>query len=382
MYGLCDDMSRGVHTAFSQAEKHSQKEKSKKKIKNHQAIFKENSAYILAEELQAMLSQLRIQVKTLTGQQKDILKDTISHSFKTAMRTSGGLLQDIKSALLLDESQNPIEERVNDLERELLVEYANNVITPKQRENYILAQILSRLPVDNVEKHDYFFRNYFSNFVPKNKQQALRKLSKQSLVSIELSGIKDINDTYGHTQCDKMVYTTISQVVELAKKQNLEKYFPMFAYGISSYAMITPSSEDEHIDELCTDIPSINSDFKLSASYTRLGDDVNDVILDEIMNNKDKTSMDLLKYLLDCANSANNEENRKIISASKIRDKSPVIRYISRNLKRITKSLGQELDEETINDALNYVLEIEAPADDEIQADYDKPHEMNEDRMP
>ena len=324
-----------------------------------------------------MLAQLRIKVQNLSQEQKFLLKENISSSFTTLLRTPKGLLQDIRSHILSDEQQDFIQQRMDNLGKALLEDFSCD-ITPEERSNYILSHILTKTPVDNVDKLDYYFKNFVRDFVPEDKQQALKKLSKQTLVNIELSGIKDINDTFGHAECDKMVYGTISEILELAKKHGLEKYFPMFAYGISLYGMIIPIREHEQISKLCAGISDINSNLKLSASYTRLGDNVNSVVLDRIMNDENKSSTDLLKYLLDCSISVNNAENRQTILSEKVVDKSSIIRYVSRNLKRITGSLGQSLDEETINSVLNYVLEINQPAEVTTQPDYSKGLEIEE----
>jgi len=356
--GYTDDLSNGVCEALRIAEENSQKQKSKKKIRNHQKAFQKNSPEILAEELRAMLAQLRIRVQTLSKGQKTKLKRNISDAFDFSLRTKQGLEEDVKDIIFSSKEKDFLRQRVEDLEEKAKEVYSFGM-TEEQRKNYILSQILTKTPVDSIEKLDYFLDKYSKEFEQKDKRTVLRKLGKQALVNIEFSGIKDINDTYGHTQCDKMVYQDISEIQRMVDEIGFRRKTPIFAYNISSYGFFIPVGDQKYMEELAQRILDFDSEFKIAATSVGLGKNIEDYTIQSLLEDEDFSSRDLIKFLLDYASSINVEVNRNILSTKKINDQKSIIRYISRNLKRITKSLGKELDEETINLALNQVLEIQ-----------------------
>lgn len=357
--GYTDDLSKGVCEALRIAEENSQKQKSKKKIRNHKKAFQENSTEILAEELRAMLAQLRIRVQSLSKEQKSTLKRNIASAFETSIRTKEGIGEDVKELIFSVEEKDFLRQRVEDLEERVKTVYSSEM-TAKQRENYILSQILTKTPVDSIEKLDYFLDRHSREYEQMDKKTAFRKLSKQALVNIEFSGIKDVNDTYGHTECDKRVYQDISAIQRMVDEIGFRRKTPIFAYNISSYGFFIPEGDQKYMEQLAQQILVFDSEFKIAATSIGLGENLEEYTIQALMEDEEFSSGDFVKFLLDHASSINVEVNRNILSTKKINDKMSIIRYISRNLKRITKSLGRELDEETIDLALNQVLEMES----------------------
>lgn len=360
--GYCDDMTNGVEDAFNKAEEQAQEIKLKKKQKNRESIFKENNEEILQEELKAMLSQLRIQVDSLTQTQKNLLKNNISMSFEDSLRTPEGIFNDAKALLSSSPSVDfSISKRISTLDSDLENSYSCP-ISPEQRKNFILSNILTRNPVKSIEKLGYFIQKGANNLISSSKEKTSKNLQNNNLVTIELSGIKDINDTFGHSKCDEMIFETLTTINSLINESGIKLNSPIFSHNISCYGFLISDKNSAKLDELLSKVSSIDSEFKLAASYGKLGQNIDESSLDSILKDPTKSSNDVLDFLITNTYNANREKNNDIISEKKINDKASISRYISRNLKQITKSLGKNLDSESLHNALNYVLDINTPA--------------------
>ena len=356
--GYCDDMANGIENAFNKAEEQASKVKLEKKERNRKSIFKENNKEIFLKELKNMLSQLRIQVDTLTTEQKGVLKNNIRESFETSLRTPEGIFNDIKNILLSPSVDFSISDRINALDKDLENNYSCS-ISSEQRSNFILSSILTHTPVKNIQKLDYFIQKGADNLLSSSKEKTYKNLQKNNLVSIEISGIKNMNDIFGHSKCDEMIYETLNTISSVINDSNIKLNSPIFSHNISTYGFLVPENNSNTIDELIEKISSINSDFKLAVSYNRLGSNINKESSEFILNDSTKDSTDILELLLNSAYTTNKQANSRITSEKKINDKLSISRYISRNLKQITNSLGKNLDLELFDSSLNYILGID-----------------------
>lgn len=359
MCGYCDDMSQGVEEAFNKAEAAAQKVKLSKKRNCNELVFNKEVQDILNEELNTMLTQLRIHVETLSNEQKELLKNNISTSLVDFLRTPQGIANDVKDILLNNPVENSIEQRINFLDAQLLQRYSSPIV-PEKRTNYILSHILSQTPVEGVQKQDYLLDVASIPLISSNKKRTYHNLQKEILVSIEFSGIKDINDTYGHTECDKMVFNTVKQINDLIIKSGIKTDSPLFANNISCYNILIPEKHLNDISKIYEGIAAIDSEFKIAASSTNLTGNMEQAKINSLIHDKSTTSIDIFKTLLDSACSIAREENAKKLSAQKITDTKSIARYISRNLQKIHNSFGQELSLEIIEASLNTVLRLDS----------------------
>lgn len=356
--GYCDDMTNGIENAFNKAEEQANQIKLEKKQKNRENIFKENNREILLKELKSMLAQLRIQVNTLTNEQKNTLKNNITVSFEESLRTPEGIFNDVKSMLSLPTIDFSISKRISTLDSDLENSYSCSIL-PEQRTNFILNQILTCTPVKNIQKLDYFIKKGATSLISSSKEKTYKNLQHNNLVSLEISGIKDINDTFGHAKCDEMIFETLNTINSIINESGIKLNSPIFSHNISCYGFLISDKDSARLDDLITKISSIDSEFKLAVSYSKLGENINKESSNLLLNDSTKKSTDVLEYLVNDAYSINKQKNRIITSQKKINDKSSICRYISRNLKQISKSLGKNLDLELLDSSLNYILDID-----------------------
>lgn len=354
--GYCNDMSQGIESAFIKAEESAKEVKFKKKNSMRKTIFKDDADKVLSEELKGLLSQLRIKVENLNQQQKQSLKSNISSSFKESLKTTDTILSDVKSSLLESPEENSIAKTIANLDNKFS---ATCTIYPEQRMHLIIAQVLSQTPVEGIPKLEYLLHQQLAHTLPRDKRATLNKYRNVRLATIEFSGIKDINDTYGYTECDQRVYENLSKIKELISTNKIKTLTPIFSRHISSHGFLTSEDQLSKIEQLSSDIDSIPSDFKISIASSNLFECLNSNTMTSILNNNSKTSIDVFEYLLNSAESVNKQKNAQIIFEKKINDIVPILRYISSHLKSISETVGVPLTPQLIDSALNQLLSID-----------------------
>jgi len=356
--GYCNDMSNGIEQAFSIAEKAANTVKVIKKKKTAEHAFGHNAISVINEELQKMLNQLRINVDSLTNDEKQILSNNISSSFQKSLRSFEGLANDVKNLLTNIEEEDSIKQRIKKLDELLGKKHYKNV-NKLQRNNYILAHILSYTPVDGIPKYEYFFHKYVPIFIPKNKTKAFNELSNNTLITFELSGIKDINDTFGHTKCDKLVYETVKNIKDLLSSLDVKTKTPIFSHNISTYSFIVSNEALENFSQIEQAISNIPSDFKIAISQTQMGIDIPESILKSYFEDNGKTSLDIFTLLFNFSFDINKKMNFQKNSLKKINDETAIARYIAKNINSILQIVSKTLTPEIIDGAISEVLKID-----------------------
>lgn len=354
--GYCNDMSQGVESAFVKAEKASKEVKLKKKNTNRKTIFKDDADKVLSEELKGLLSQLRINVENLNQQQKQSLKTNISSSFKESLKTTDSIISDVKSSLLESPEENSIAQTIAKLDNKFSTTCS---IYPEQRMHLIIAQVLSQTPVEGIPKLEYFLHQQLAHSLPHSKKATLNRYSDARLATIEFSGIKDINDTYGYTECDQRVYQNLTKIQELISTSGIKTLTPIFSRHISSHGFLISEDQLSKFEQLSNDIDLMPSDFKISITSTGLVENLNPNAMTSILNNEKKSSMDVFRYLLDSAECVNRQKNAQVISEKKVNDKVPILRYISTHLRSISETVGVPLTPQLIDSALNQLLSLD-----------------------
>lgn len=204
--------------------------------------------------------------------------------------------------------------------------YKYNNLTKEEEEKYVLASILSKSNLEGCISHEYF------ECMEKSK---LKNKKDFELLSLDISGLKFVNDEYGHDEGDKEIENVLSNLNNLLKQENINTYSDIVTKGAGNAFVIVPKLNENKKSELLN---------KMSNCQTKLG------ILCEISGKKDlpkeKQSLKGLDLFQELRN-----YNEKVLdvksSNTKITDEKNVKRLIQNIYSSIFKDelLQMSMDE-------------------------------------
>jgi GGDEF domain-containing protein len=127
------------------------------------------------------------------------------------------------------------------------------------KNKYVLAQFLSRSPVDGTVTSEYF-----ENFEKEN----LKNKKNIEVLGLDISGLKFVNDKYGHDEGDKEIEKVLQNLNKTLNELNIKAYSDIVVKGAGNAIVVLPKIGDEKKQNLINKIASIDSKLNVTCEIT------------------------------------------------------------------------------------------------------------------
>lgn len=287
---------------------------------------------------------MRIDLLQLKEANKDDLRNTFERAINDInlkdITTSNNKQENIRdNADIFEELKNKYTEEGKSL-------YSKN---KKLVRRHVFASMLSKHNIDGVISSEYFqsidYKTVYKNIISSKEDKEF------SLLALKLSGLKAVNDNFGHEMGDKAISDSLNYVKEVLENKDVKMYSKIITKGGgNSYVVINKhdyAKEEELTKEIGKYSENTNSKFNMSI-ISSIKDIEKDTIkkenfLDIINNNltileKDIESESFNKKINDVEEMKNaikkvylniiNMEDIEIISNSSLKGKEEILSMI------------------------------------------------------
>lgn len=238
--GSCSDLSKGLTFAMNIADERMAKNKNNFKRERLNSICGNNLEKIIDTVVETQLDKMRLNLQQLKESNKDDLRNTFDKAISQI---------DVQELIAESSNSQSIEpEEKQDTFEKLRSKYAKEAKSlygdkPEQINEYVLASMLSKHPVDNVISSEYFQNIEFKKAYKNIKRD---KTSKGfSILAVDLSGLKTINDTLGHDAGDDAIADSLEHVKNVLASKNITMYSSIVAKGGgNSYVLINKNNKE------------------------------------------------------------------------------------------------------------------------------------------
>lgn len=123
-------------------------------------------------------------------------------------------------------------------------------VSKELTEKYVLAQCLSRGPTEGTISHEYF-----ENF----EKEILKGKKNMSFLSIDISGLKFVNDEYGHNEGDKEIEKVLQNFNDSIKKSGVKTYTDIVVKGAGNAFVVLEECKKDKGQKIIEDISNLDS---------------------------------------------------------------------------------------------------------------------------
>lgn len=225
-------------------------------------------------------------------------------------------------------------------------------LSPKEEDKYILSKMLKTGNFENTINNEYFQEFEKGDLEGKNIQ----------IMAIDISGLKAVNDKYGHEEGDRQIQNVIEEFRNVLDKENIKTLSNIVVKGAgNSFVVIKPLSEKEKANVI-NSLDSQNTKLDVQCSIKGYEDlkpddkkenDLNDILkvaeneLEIKSLNKKVTSQEnVIRLIQDTYIEIFNNDTIRGLMDSKVLEKEKIISFVKSNFKAI-------IDEHTANSQVN-----------------------------
>lgn len=239
--GASDNLKDGIDSALIQSEQEMSEYKKKFKTEKVKRVYGKNIDNIIDCVVSTQLEKMRINLKKLNGNDISNLRQTFDKAMSEI--DMGKIIEDtLKEEQMIKEyGQQKIkgitqkqEERYR---KEAYYIYGSKV-SGSQIEKYVLSQIISRHRVNGAQNFTYFEGEGYKD----TEKQIMkdRKSDSFDMLIANISGLKKINDTYGHDAGDLAINDSIKYIQQVLKDQNVSAYSDIVVRGGDMFFVLIP----------------------------------------------------------------------------------------------------------------------------------------------
>lgn len=232
--GTSDKLDKGIDFALNEAEDDMSKYKQKYKIDKMKKVFGNSIDSIVDFVIKTQIEKMRINLNSL----KENHLNKLSNTFEKAI-----LDIDVDTLISdnLDQSEGQNLSKSNqDFSSKQNKEYEDKYIkeayliygpkaSKKQINNYVLGQIISRYPTDGAQNFTYFEGQGYKEVLKNIKKS--KKIDNVDMLVMGASGLKKINDLYGHDVGDAAINNLIKDLNSTIKDSNIKTFSDIIVRG-------------------------------------------------------------------------------------------------------------------------------------------------------
>lgn len=218
--GASDDLSKGFESALAIADKEMSTYKAKWKAELIQRDYGSSIESIIEHLLSRQFDKMRIDLGKLKDKNSD--KDSLRNTFDMAMRSI--TLDDILEGTHADSEEEfkPSFELLVEKYEQQAQEILGDNADPEKVKNYVLGNILSKGRIDGSVSSEYFQKIGYKDTLKKAAN------SKQvDVLSVGLSGLKGVNDAYGHEAGDRAIESSLSYLQQIIDESGIDSLSPI-----------------------------------------------------------------------------------------------------------------------------------------------------------
>jgi GGDEF domain-containing protein len=341
--GLTSNLENGIESAMDQAEECMSKDKSQYKYKKLMKFCNGDINRIIDYSIEKELGKARIDLHELKSKSERMKFVNIYERVVNNVSIND-LINNIKQ----DKSEEDIIK--NDKSIKLKQKYVREAnvrlgnVSEKIKEKYILAQFLSKSLAKNTVTNEYF-----ENF----ERDKLKGKKNFELMAVDISGLKFVNDEYGHSEGDNEIQKVLENISDSLKEMNIKQITNIVVKNAGNAFVVLPKMKKEKKDALINKVTSIES--KLDVLCVIKGKED----LEKSSNQED--GLEIFKKLRITAEKSLYEESTK----RKVTDEKNVERLISGIYKSI-------LDNEIIRNVIENDPDIRNKILKNIDSRFDK----------
>lgn len=237
--GSCSDLSKGLTFAMNIADEKMAKNKNNFKRERLNSICGNNLEKIIDTVVETQLDKMRLNLQQLKESNKDDLRNTFEKAISQIdieeLIAESNNSQNVETA----EKQDTFEKLRTKYSEEARALYGDK---PDQINEYVLASMLSKHPVDDVVSSEYFqnieYKKAYKNIMKDKTSKGF------SILAVDLSGLKTINDTLGHEAGDEAIADSLEHVKNVLQSKNITMYSSIVAKGGgNSYVLISKGNQ-------------------------------------------------------------------------------------------------------------------------------------------
>jgi|GEM_PF-2478584 len=253
--GYSSNLSKGLICAINEADKKMAVNKSEFKSERLKSICGNDLEKIIDTVVEIQLDKMRIDLQQLKSSNKPDLRNTFDKAIEQLD------IDVIISSMDKKDKIHPTakEDTFDKLKRKYINEgkalYGEN---NELINEHVLANMLSKHPVEGVISSEFFQGLEYKKVFNSVKKDKLAK--SFDILAIDLSGLKCINDTFGHEEGDNAIFDALQHLQTTLKSKNTKMYSNIIAKGGgNSYVLIEKLDSDSKKDIL-SDIQKYGTD--------------------------------------------------------------------------------------------------------------------------
>ncbi|MDF2866067.1 MAG: hypothetical protein K0R72_885 [Clostridia bacterium] len=247
--GSCSDLSNGLTHAMNIADEKMAENKGIFKSERLRSICGNDLEKIVNTVVETQLDKMRINMEKLKNSNKPDLRNTFDKAIEQLdmddIVSDSHISQDLGTA----DKQDTFEKLKRQYTDEAKSLYGNKTHLINE---YVLASMLSKHPVNDVISSEYFqglgYRKAYKNIMKDKGSKGF------SILAVDLSGLKNINDTHGHDAGDIAISDSLEHVKNVLKEKNIKMYSNIVAKGGGNSYVLIEKSNDISENEIISDI--------------------------------------------------------------------------------------------------------------------------------
>lgn len=346
--GFTTDLENGLEPAMKEADEKMYINKLQYKYKGLKEFCKGDINRLISHTITNELIKSRIDIDKLRN---DSNKMSFVNTFDRIINTKpiDEILNDdtkkttASSTPIIDNTnQSNSKDKILENKYKNEARYKFNNLTKEEEEKYVLAQFLSKYPVDGCVTHEYF------ECIEKNK---LKNKKNFEVLSLDISGLKFVNDEYGHAEGDKEIENVLSNLNNLLKQEDIKTYTDIVIKGAGNAFVVIPKLDENKKNDISSKVKNCESKLGILCSINGK----NELAKDK----KSLKGVDLFQELRDF----NEKELDVKSSEKKLKDEKNVERLIKNIHKSIFDNeilemvkISGEYDEYDISQKINDVF--------------------------
>lgn len=230
--GASDNLSKGLTNALNEADLIMCENKKEFKLAKLRKVCGNNLDKIINSVVSTQLDKMRLNLDNLKEKNKADLRDTFAKAVNQVDAES--LVESVENKKTKENSDIEVQK---DSFKELQDKYTEEAYyvygvnaSEKLIKEYVLSQIISRHPVDGVMNATYFHGAGYKK-VCSNIKKSKDKNDDVDVLVTDLSGLKAINDAYGHEEGDLAIYESLQYLKDIIDEAGISTYSDIIAKG-------------------------------------------------------------------------------------------------------------------------------------------------------
>lgn len=230
--GASDNLNEGIDAVLTQADQEMSQYKKNFKCEKVKRLYGKNLNNIIDCVVSTQLEKMRINLKKLNSSDLVRLRQTFDKAI-SELSVEKIIEDSLKEKQTIEEYGQQKGKGITQKQHERYRKEANILYGANASdtaiENYILSQTISRHRVNGAQNFTYFEGAGY-----KEVEKHIRKDKKSKAFNIlimNMSGLKRINDVYGHDAGDLAINDSIKYMQQAIKKQNITTYSDIVVRG-------------------------------------------------------------------------------------------------------------------------------------------------------